>query len=370
MSSGEQKEPFRSSLNEPQQEEDSPNEPAIMDLNNQQEFREIVDDIISSVSSNEEQDSSNMTSNSNEQATSSSYSDEPSNLETSEQHFVQMETMVPNDQTQFIELSSMSLTEGSSNEQEFCELSSMELGEEQQQYHELSNVGASTSQQYYEMSNMETGEQEFCIIESVEADLESAHSQEKDYHELSSIDHDDDPSNMTIIEEHELHEESEMSFAEQSSSNMDSSENLEGSNMSFNEQEQEPSNGQDDSGNKRMRRANITERQKYLMEFLHTENGLTAEEIRQHKSLIRADGTKILLKTVKYWLERLKKTGEMKTMHRSGRPRFLDDNREKELISYIDNNSKKNYHVIKRNIHLTCTRRTVNNYALRNGISK
>lgn len=117
-------------------------------------------------------------------------------------------------------------------------------------------------------------------------------------------------------------------------------------------------------------KCNITEKQKNLIEFLYTENGLSAEEIRNHHRLRREDGSKILKKTVIYWLERFKKTGEMNTMKRSGRPRVFDEEKEKKLIEYISTNSKKNYQMVKRTEGLMCTRRTINNYALRNGISK
>ena len=117
-------------------------------------------------------------------------------------------------------------------------------------------------------------------------------------------------------------------------------------------------------------KCNITQKQKFLIEFLHTENGLNAEEIRNHDLLRREDGSRILKKTVIYWLDRFKKTGEMNTMKRSGRPRVFDEEKEKNLIEYISTNSKKNYQIVKRTQSLMCTRRTINNYALRNGISK
>lgn len=118
-----------------------------------------------------------------------------------------------------------------------------------------------------------------------------------------------------------------------------------------------------------LKRKNITEKQKHLIEFLHLENGLTAEQIRNHEKLRREDGSRILLKTIKYWLDRLKKTGEMQTKHRSGRPRFLDGGNEQKLLEYINSHSKKNYQFVKLEKNLECTRRTINNYALRNGIS-
>lgn len=117
-------------------------------------------------------------------------------------------------------------------------------------------------------------------------------------------------------------------------------------------------------------KCNITLKQKFLIEFLHTQNGLNAEEIRNHPDLKREDGSRILKKTVQYWLDRFKKTGEMKQLKRSGRPRVFDEEKEKQLIEYISTNSKKNYQHVKRNKGLACTRRTINNYALRNGISK
>lgn len=375
-------------------EELANNEVNVQETNQRQhEFRELVDDMILTVSTNDNNESSNqfeLTSQQIDETTTITLTtcEAPiiaSSLDDDEEEHrvVELSTLTSCSQdSNFIQLSSMSLndpqpsTSSQANETEFCELSRMELDEEQPHFTQLTSV---TSTQYYEMSNVETGEQEFCIIESMETTEE-----DETYVELSnasSTGNDaDESSNMTLIGEHELLNNDTTSYdgtINETSNDGESSSGVPAlvgvtvkkeRDLLSDEQEQQPSNGQDKAARQRMRRANITDRQKYLIEFLHTENGLSAEEIRQHKSLIRADGTKILLKTVKYWLDRLKKTGEMKTLHRSGRPRFLDEEKERELINYIDNNSKKNYHVIKRNIHLTCTRRTVNNYALRNGI--
>jgi len=324
-----------------------------------EECRGVVDDMLTSVASQEDQQQ--YTSIDYTQGSSQAYSlHDMAGVSQANDQFVELTIMDSqsssehSSQTTYVELTSLS----ASTSQGYHEMTSVQVDQEdEEKFQNLTRMETSDTQ-YYEMSNMETGESEFCMVST----------EETEYELLSNIPpkQENSDSNMTLVGEHELNEESSsMSIVEDSISSVV----LSAAESSSNDQEQEPSNGQDRrSKGTRMRRANITDRQKYLIEFLHTENGLSAEEIRQHHSLIRADGTKILLKTVKYWLERFKKTGEMKTKHRSGRPRFLDDGKEKELIEYIDQNTKKNYHDIKRNIHLTCTRRTVNNYALRNGI--
>lgn len=113
---------------------------------------------------------------------------------------------------------------------------------------------------------------------------------------------------------------------------------------------------------------NLTEDQRNKIKFFRTEYQLTASEIR--KKLIKPNGKLYQLKVIKKWVERCDKTGDCKLMSKSGRPRKLDEDQEKNLISSIRDNCKARggYSTIRRRSALfSMTARTVNNYGLRNG---
>lgn len=116
------------------------------------------------------------------------------------------------------------------------------------------------------------------------------------------------------------------------------------------------------------KRANLTDYQKHLIVFLHDELHMDIDEIREHDKLRTEDGKRILKKTICYWVNRFRETGDLKVKHRSGRPRLLNENKEKRLIKFIENNCSKDYSVVKDKLKLKMSRRTVNNYALRNQI--
>lgn len=73
------------------------------------------------------------------------------------------------------------------------------------------------------------------------------------------------------------------------------------------------------------------------------------------------------------WVKRVDETGDCKISSKSGRPRKLDPDQEKELINDIRTNCKARggYTTIRRHCALlNMTTRTVNNYGLRNGFRK
>lgn len=119
------------------------------------------------------------------------------------------------------------------------------------------------------------------------------------------------------------------------------------------------------SARKRIRNQ-LTDKQRCLIEILCDQNK-QPEEIRNHPLLRRQDGTKILLKTVREWVERYRQTGSTSIKKRSGRPRALNKRQEEKLINSLIRNPREMYSELQNDLRAKCTRKTINNYALRNG---
>ena len=113
----------------------------------------------------------------------------------------------------------------------------------------------------------------------------------------------------------------------------------------------------------------LTDEQRWLIKYLH-KKGKSPLEIRQENDLRRQDNSLISLQTVNYWINRFKETGDVKPAPKPGRKRILNKNEETKLVRYIKDHSKMDYNQVKKKKKLPCHRRTVNNYALRNKISK
>ena len=112
----------------------------------------------------------------------------------------------------------------------------------------------------------------------------------------------------------------------------------------------------------------LTEYQRSVIRFLHA-SGRSAKEITAEEDLRRANGDLISIKVVKYWTKRFDSTGDVKTKPRSGRPKVLSARKESSLINYIHSHNKMVYNEVRRKKRLwKVTRRTINNYALRNKI--
>jgi transposase len=99
------------------------------------------------------------------------------------------------------------------------------------------------------------------------------------------------------------------------------------------------------------------------------------DEIRNHQSLKKSDGNLHRRDTIKYWIERIDKNGDIETIKKTGRPRLLDDEKTKVVIDTIKKktNRKKRYPKIQRMLiqkNIEIKRRTLNNYAIRNNIRK
>lgn len=101
---------------------------------------------------------------------------------------------------------------------------------------------------------------------------------------------------------------------------------------------------------------------------------MDAKEIQKHQSLKDNNGKSPRLDTIHYWIKRIKETGDVKTLPKSGRPKLLDSKQELELIDLVKKHPKKRYNKI-RSLYLSkkqilLKRRTLNDYCLRNKISK
>lgn len=112
----------------------------------------------------------------------------------------------------------------------------------------------------------------------------------------------------------------------------------------------------------------LTDYQRSVIKFLHRK-GTPLKQISLEEDLRRPDGQLVNVKTVKYWIKRLNETGDVAVKGRSGRPKKLKPRKEAALCRYILNHEKMPYSEVRRKKELwRLHRRTVNNYALRNGI--
>ena len=109
----------------------------------------------------------------------------------------------------------------------------------------------------------------------------------------------------------------------------------------------------------------LTDYHKSIIRYL-TNQGKSVDEIREDDQLRRADGTKILKKTVEFWMDRYKETGDMKAEKKPGRKRILNEEEEENLMNFIENNSEMPYTMMANEISFKGVPRSLNNYALRN----
>lgn len=121
-----------------------------------------------------------------------------------------------------------------------------------------------------------------------------------------------------------------------------------------------------ENGENKRTRNQLTDKQRCLIEIL-CDQEKEPEEIRNHPLLRRQDGSKILMKTVREWVERYRTTGSTSVKKRSGRPRILTKVQEQRLVNRLIKNPTEMYSEVKESFRLKCSRKTINNYALRNG---
>lgn len=112
-------------------------------------------------------------------------------------------------------------------------------------------------------------------------------------------------------------------------------------------------------------RPNLSDEKRTYIKFMYVHLKWDADQIRKHPSV-----APIQKRTVVYWIERIEQTGSVDRIKQKGAKRILNRNQESELVKYVERNNQKSYAQVKIDTKINCTPRTVNNYALRNGISK
>lgn len=121
-------------------------------------------------------------------------------------------------------------------------------------------------------------------------------------------------------------------------------------------------------------RSPVTEEQKSFIKFMHLYQQKSAKEIRDHRSMVRPDGTKHRLDTIQRWISRFEETGSMDAKPRTGRRPKMSPTESSDLINKILSNPKERYPAIKRlspdAIRLDVSVRTINRISNKNGIRK
>lgn len=121
-------------------------------------------------------------------------------------------------------------------------------------------------------------------------------------------------------------------------------------------------------------RSSVPDEQKSFIKFMHLYLQMSAKEIRDHRSMLRPDGTKHRLDTIQRWISRFEETGSMDAKPRTGRPPKMSPTASSDLINKVLSNPKERYPAIKRlspdAIRLDVSVRTINRMANKNGIRK
>lgn len=114
----------------------------------------------------------------------------------------------------------------------------------------------------------------------------------------------------------------------------------------------------------------LSDEVKNKIKVLRKDFKLEPIEIKYH-TIMKKDNKYENLDVIKYWCKKVDQTGDCKVSKKSGRPPKLNKDQVDLLVKMIDQNPTKFYNEIKRKCNLNhVTRRTVNNYGLRNGIRK
>lgn len=115
----------------------------------------------------------------------------------------------------------------------------------------------------------------------------------------------------------------------------------------------------------------LKEEQRFFFKFMNIYLKFDLDQIRNHESMKNDNGKPHRRSTIKYWIDRLKETGDVQVKDRKGRPRKLNENEECKLIRAIKRYPKFRYSRIRRRCNLTkvCVS-TVNRYGLKNGFRK
>lgn len=126
--------------------------------------------------------------------------------------------------------------------------------------------------------------------------------------------------------------------------------------------------------NFKCKRAKLSDYQRWMIVVLYKECGVDTDKLRYHPKLLRSDGRPRPKAQIQLIIDRFEETGEVKDRKRTGRRRILKKRQEAKLTQCVLRNRKKFYHAILakwiKKGYRSMTRRSLNNYALRNKISR
>lgn len=123
------------------------------------------------------------------------------------------------------------------------------------------------------------------------------------------------------------------------------------------------------------RKFRVSEDQKAFIKFQLVYEQKNVHEIRSHPSMLKPDGTMHRLCTIRKWMNRFIATGNMNNKPKTGRPKKLEPDDVKKLLSVIEAYPRKRYPQIARISHQKkkvplVSRQTVNRIARQNGYRK
>lgn len=117
-------------------------------------------------------------------------------------------------------------------------------------------------------------------------------------------------------------------------------------------------------------RKDLTEKEKWIIITLFFIAKWDLDRIRQVEELKRPNGKKITKDILERWIERYAIFNNVDKAKKSGRPSAETPEKKLEIKDTILANPKKSYAKVTNHMELKVDRRTVNNYALKMGISK
>lgn len=119
----------------------------------------------------------------------------------------------------------------------------------------------------------------------------------------------------------------------------------------------------------------LTLEQKIFLKFMLKYLNYNIKEIQNHPSMLRPDGTKFRLSTIKLWFDKVQLNQDLtKPTARSGRPSILNKSQVDNLVKMVEKAPKNRFNQIRqaylRKYGISIGRRTLNNYLLRKNYRK
>lgn len=113
----------------------------------------------------------------------------------------------------------------------------------------------------------------------------------------------------------------------------------------------------------------LSEYQRNIILFNIQQNN-SIEYIQNLEQLKSKNGKKIRRDKLMYWIDRINQTGSCEPKKKKGRPSVISINKRNKILSAIKEDDEITYPELVRKFKLNCSPKTVNNLALKNGISK